>query len=438
MQGLGELMFRRLLTCVLLISISAISAINTPKARAETPAASPPLAMKVTNEEGYRIEEGFLRVKINSRLNLLQGIIVKKADAAGKLPIMLVSHGTLSSAKERQELTPRGANDSDVRLLRAYAQRGWLAVYILRRGYGQSDGPIPIPVTKCDGTPPTIQEFFDADADDLQATLASIGQREDADMSHIVTLGVSGSGLSVVALGTRNILGLKVIVNISGGLRTTSCSNAQNYQRLVDAARHYGAKSRVPNLWYYAETDDYAPGPTVAEMRSAFLEGGGYAKLTHYGTITDSVTGKEVDGHQLWSKRRLQIMIDIDNYMRSIGLPTWDVNEAKRLAEKIKVSANSLEGYLAAPGYKALAQSTTNNAGLGYFYGAATLEIAREGAITACKKYNPGHTCKIVDPPENEPAPSASTAPSKPESQDTTTTSLESRSNEEGLLDQGK
>ena len=68
--------------------------------------------------------------------------------------------------------------------------------------------------------------------------------------------------------------------------------------------------------------DEYVPGPTAAEMRSAFLEGGGYARLTHYGKITDSVTDKEVDGHQLWSKQRVQIMVDIDNYLRSAGLPT--------------------------------------------------------------------------------------------------------------------
>jgi hypothetical protein len=173
-------------------------------------------------------------------------------------------------------------------------------------------------------------------------------------------------------------------------------------------------------------------------MRSAFLEGGGYAKLTHYGKITDSLTGNEVDGHQLWPKRRVQIMIDIDNYMRSNGLPAWDINEGKRIAEKIKVSANSLEGYLAAPGYKALAQSTTNSAGLGYFYGAATFETAREGAIAACKKYNPGDTCKIVDPPESDPAPASSTLSSKPDNQDTTTTSLESRANEETHQEAGK
>lgn len=175
-------------------------------------------------------------------------------------------------------MTPRGAKDSNLRLLRAYAQRGWLAVYILRRGYGESDGPIPILATKCDGSFPTVQDFMGADADDLEATLASIGQRADADASRIMALGVSGGGLTVVALGARNIRGLKIIVNISGGLRTTGCSDVQNSERLIVAARHYGTKSRVPNLWFYAEEDVYAPGPTVHQMRSAFLEGGGYAK----------------------------------------------------------------------------------------------------------------------------------------------------------------
>jgi dienelactone hydrolase len=409
------------------------------KAKTETPASPSPLTIKVSNEEGYRIEEGFLRVKIKNRLVLLQGLVVKKADAVGKLPIMIITHGTNPSARARQEMTPRGAKDGDLRLLRAYAQRGWLAVFTLRRGYGQSDGPIPVAVTKCDGSSPTVQEFFDADADDLEAVLAHVAQRDDADPDRIMAFGVSGGGAAVIALGARNIPGLKVIVNVSGGLRTTECSDAQNSERLIEAARHYGTKSKVPNLWYYAETDEYVPGPTAAEMRSAFLESGGYARLTHYGKITDFETDKEVNGHQLWSKRREQIMVDIDNYLRSTGLPTWDINEAKRLAEKIKVSADRLEGYLAVPGYKALAQSTTNNVSLRFYYGAATLELAKEGALTACKKSNPEHICKIVDPPE-DPTPSGLTTASNPSKSDTrdTATSIEARPNEEVLEDARK
>ena len=100
-------------------------------------------------------------------------------------------------------------------------------IYILRRGYGQSDGPIPIPVTKC-GEP------SEADADHLEATLAYVREREDGDTSRIMTHGVCGSCLAVVALGARNIPGLKVvIINISDGLRTTGCSQAASSRQRV-------------------------------------------------------------------------------------------------------------------------------------------------------------------------------------------------------------
>ena len=79
-------------TLATLACIAAIAA--TPKAKTEAPVLPTPLAIKVTTEEGYRIEEGFLRATIKSRLVLLQGLVVKKADAAGKLPIMIVTHGS--------------------------------------------------------------------------------------------------------------------------------------------------------------------------------------------------------------------------------------------------------------------------------------------------------------------------------------------------------
>src|SRR5262249_764211 len=115
-------------------------------------------------------------------------------------------------------------------------------------------------------------------------------------------------------------------------------------------------------------------------------------------------------------------MVDIDNYLRSSGLPTWDINEAKRLAEKIKAPADRLEGYLAAPDYQALAQSTTNSAGLRCTYGASTLELAKEGALSACNKSNPEHICQIVDPPEGR-TPSGLTTASNPNKSKSSTTS---------------
>jgi len=395
-------MHRTAIPLALLLGTAAIAAAAAPKVKSKAPVAG--ALLKVTTEEGYHIEEGFLRVKIKGRLVLLQGLIVKKSDLAGKLPIMLATHGTTGAPKQRQDMTPRGVNDSNVRLLRNYARRGWLSIYVLRRGYGQSDGPTPVAKVKCDGTAPTLQDFMDADADDLEATLAYIGQREDADTSRVMALGVSGGGGAVVALGARNPPGLKIIVNISGGVHLSACNASKNSERMIETMRHYGTQSKVPNLWYYAETDHLFPGQTVADMRGAFLEGGGYAKLIHYPKLTDFKTNEEIDGHRLWSQRASTIIVDVDGYLRNNNLPTWDFNEVNALAKRIGIKNGTplpsiLEFYLASPDYKALAQSTTSETSLADTYDSATLEAAKQGAIAACQKSYSGHTCNIVDPP---------------------------------------
>ena len=51
-------------------------------------------------------------------------------------------------------------------------------------------------------------------------------------------------------------------------------------------------------------------------------------------------------------------------------------------------------------GYKALAKSTTGDF-IAYIYAAFTLELAKERAVAICQQRHPGHTCKIIDPPES-------------------------------------
>jgi len=360
------------------------------------PRSAMPSALHTTVEDGYRIEESFFNVTIGASSVLLQGLIVKRADAVGKLPIMLYTHGTTPSMEKRQEMSPRGIKDGSLRLVRDYARRGWLGVVVLRRAYGQSDGPDPVTGYKCDSSTPSFQDGMDAAADDLEATLNYVGRREDADTSRMMALGVSGGGGAVVALSARNIPGLKLVVNVSGGLALLNCD--KNSDRLVEAMRFYGARSRVPNLWYYAKTDSIFPEQTVVKMRTAFLEGGAYAKLVHYPALVTP----SMDGHNLWGKQTSMIMLDIDGFLRKHDLPTWDYSEARALVEKhgIKRWAHSIELYAAAPGYKALAKSMTSDF-IADTYASDTLEHAKERAVAVCQQRYPGHTCTVIDPSEN-------------------------------------
>ena len=315
---------------------AAVAAPKTPNHVTNPAPMTRPMPLRTTVEDGYQVEEGFFNVTIGTTLYLLQGLVVKKVAATGRLPIMLYTHGSTPSAKLRQEMTPRGVKDATLRLVRDYARRGWLAVFVLRRGYGQSDGPDPVTGFKCDSPTPSFADGMNMAADDLEATLNYIGRRDDADASRTMVLGVSGGGGAAVALSSRSIAGLQLVINVSGGLSLANCD--RNAERLIEAMRTFGTKSRVTNLWYYAKTDSHFPEETVSKMRAAFLEGGAYAKLLHYPRLTMPGT-ETLDGHELWSKMASTVMLDVDGYLRAHDLPTWDINEAKAFAEKHGIKA---------------------------------------------------------------------------------------------------
>src|SRR5262249_11755398 len=145
-----------------------------------------------------------------------EALIIKRAAAAGRLPLALIAHG--------KPTTQGRMSDQHVRdyLMQArdLARRGWLAAIVMRRGFGASDGPQPVPAS-CASTSLTAR--FDADADDIGAALAMIAQRPDADPARMIAIGVSAGGAAVTALAARNPTGLRGVVNVSGGLRFESC-----------------------------------------------------------------------------------------------------------------------------------------------------------------------------------------------------------------------
>jgi dienelactone hydrolase len=323
-------------------------------------------------------ESGFFRVTIEGRSVRLQGMTVKRADAPDKLPIALITHGKPPNLASMLNLEP-------AHLLgpaRDLARRGWLSVIVLRRGFGQSDGPMPRTMT-CAST--SFRERFSADADDLQATLELIAQRPDADPTRAIAIGVSGGGAAVSALGARNPKTLLGVINISGGLRFEKCSKDE---ALVEAFREFGARSRVPNLWLYAKNDSFFGPELVERMHNAFLDGGGDVKLVMYDALGN-------EGHWLFSNGRHQWLMELDAFLRYRKLPTWQPRDADVLMQKLaSKDRDFVERYLAAPSQRALARSTT-----GYMHmawGFATIELARARALEGCQKHMRSESCTIV------------------------------------------
>jgi dienelactone hydrolase len=328
-------------------------------------------------------ENGFFRVTIGGRSFRLEGLTVKRADANGRLPIALIAHGKPSNLQSMQDDHPKNY----IGVARDLASRGWLAVVAMRRGFGQSDGPMPSPMT-CRST--SFVGRFSADADDLQATLDFIVQRPDADPTRIIAIGASAGGPAITALSARHPMNLRGVINISGGLHMDSCPKDE---ALVQAFKEFGANSRVPTLWMYAKNDIFFGPEVVGRMHDAFLDGGADVKFVMFDPIGQ-------DGHTLFSTGagRNKWLPEMDGFLRFHDLPTWkkqDVDVLLKRLNSVERDRTFVESFLAAPFEKALAHVSSINF-LSGAWGSRTIGEARKYALDDCGKERPQHQCVIV------------------------------------------
>jgi dienelactone hydrolase len=328
-------------------------------------------------------ENGFFRVVIAGRTFRLEALTVKQAGTTGRLPIALIAHG--KPANLQGMLDDHATNFVEV--ARDLASRGWLAVAVIRRGFGQSDGPMPVPVT-CQTT--SFLPRFAADADDLAAALDFIAKRPDADATRVIAIGVSAGGPAVMALSARNPENLRGVINISGGLRMQNCPKEE---ALVQAFKEFGAKSRVPTLWMYARNDSFFGPDLASRMRDAFLDGGGDAKFVMFDAIGQ-------DGHTLFSSGagRFKWLQEMDGFLRFRALPTWQRRDVDALIKRFNGTERNrsfVEGFLAAPFEKALARVSQDNYMFGG-WGFKTIDDARKRALDGCGKQRPPDRCAIV------------------------------------------
>ncbi len=332
----------------------------------------------------FVIERTFFRTTIENRTVRLEGLVVKRSDLAGELPIALITHGKSSHLSDMLESkTADYAGPA-----RDLARRGWLAVVVMRRGFGQSDGPMAASVS-CATT--SFASRFAADADDLQGAIEAASKRPDADPSRVIALGVSAGGAAVVALAARNLPGLRAVVSVSGGLRMPDCPKEDV---LVSAYREFGLVSRVPNLWIYAKNDSFFGPELVERLQSSFLDGGGDVKLVMYEKFGN-------DGHSLFTAAagKLQWLMEMDAFLRFHGLPAArrdNVAELMKLLQLDQRQRGFVDRYLAAPTYKVMVRTPD---GKHHFtqYGATTLDRARNAALKSCQdRYKAAEPCRVV------------------------------------------
>jgi dienelactone hydrolase len=345
---------------------------------------------------------GLFPVTIGGNTVRLDGLVIKNSGAAGRLPIALFTNGGEATATAGTAVTA----SSYAHYARDLARRGWLAVVVIRHGFGKSEGAKPIPIA-CQAA--SLDAWATAAADDLQATIDYISLRPDADASKVIVIGSQIAGVAAVALSARNPRGLAGVIAISGGL--SSESNCPIKDILVDAYKNFGTKSRVPNLWIYSKSDKISDPDLADRMHAAFLDGGGDVKFVMF--YRDGDVGTAIFGQATRSW-----YTQMDGFLRANTLPTWNAANVKEVVQKLQITdskeKSDLEGYLiqnyfSAPGEKTIVFSPSAQAAwlhpkdnvaaaprlpVWIYTNAGSLDAAEKDALAACQKA--AQDCAIV------------------------------------------
>ncbi len=356
-------------------------------APADAPATS---GQPIKSEQELIEEHTFLTATGPRGTFRLEAFIVRPAKAEGKLPIALITHGKNLKAEDNQQLRA----DYYAPQARDFASRGWMSVVVIRRGYGQSDG-IPgvsrgAAYMGCQNA--DLVRGFDIEADDLAAALQVIAARPDADASRVIAVGQSLGGGAVLAFAARRPAGLIGVVNVSGGVWRSDGDGVCDFDAVASAMATFGARTRVPTLWLYAENDSLFPPAVVARMHAAYTEAGGLAKLWMFPPVLN-------DGHNLFADfgGRVKWLRALDRFMQAHRMPNTNVARVENVMTSIKLADNTrpvVEEYFSTPTPKLLVASPSGKVAF-WTANPADINGARKRALARCSE-KAGAECMVV------------------------------------------
>lgn len=226
-----------------------------------------------------------------------------KPPGDGPFPVLFMNHGKSGGSdahlQERARYTV---------LSKQFIRRGYAVVIPMRLGFAGSGG---IYVNShC-----RAEQNGDDQANSLFFAMQYAMKQPWADQQRVLLAGQSHGGLTAIAAGSHNISGVRGVINFAGGVNSRSKCDWQG--ALVDAFKNYGARSKVPTLWFYGANDSHF-GPKLAEdLYAAYTGAGGKAQLVAYGPFKNDAHPmvNSGDGVPIW-------LPETDRFLKTIGMPT--------------------------------------------------------------------------------------------------------------------
>lgn len=332
-----------------------------------------------------------LPVRIAGKDLTLDSYVIRP-DRPGRFPLVIMTHGTPGGWDDAffrniARRTPTAFNTPAV----ALAQRGYATLSVMRRGFGLSGGGYSEELLRpCD--------YLAAErvaADDIVVAMAAARREPWVDPDHILLLGHSTGGLTMLAVAERNPAGVVGVLNFDGGYHSMAKpGEACGPGRLVGTVAALGRTARVPALWLYAENDQ-SYGPELAhQMLAAYTAGGAPARLEilpPFGT----------DGHDLIVRAAADTWLPVvEPFLAGLKLPTAvtiDLPEPAPLRSPAGLSPDCRKAFA---GYVATRSDTKafaidDKGACGFASAGRTAAEARDRSVAECQGNSPGTACHV-------------------------------------------
>jgi dienelactone hydrolase len=260
---------------------------------------------------------GLVREPIALQITLPDGTkpnleaLVVRPDRPGRWPLVLMTPGT-------PRVAATGVGDRAPELLLtaavAFAQRGYAAVIVLRRGFGHSDGPYAESGGPCRS--PDYLSPGKASADDLLGALDSLRAQPWVDAQRVLLLGKSTGGLAVLAASARNPQGVVGVLDFAGGRGSSRPDFVCRPDQLIEAVEQYGSTAKMPSQWVWSENDHYFNPDLARQMLAAYTSHGASAQLAVLPPFGD-------DGHELLYDAPAEVWWPtVEPFLKTLNLPT--------------------------------------------------------------------------------------------------------------------
>jgi len=310
-------------------------------------------AVAVHAEVPFRQDHVFFPALIDGQSYRLEAMLYRPEDP-GRRPLVIFSHGRNGLASPRDPSMVFGYAE----LCRRLAADGHVVAYIIRRGYGNSDGP------DAELLDTAVLSGLEA-AKDYKAAVEYWRTMDYVLPNNIVLMGQSQGGWSVLACTNVAMPGVMGVVNISGGtnyrLMGTGAVTAAVQEHWVAGAGELGAGALVPSFWIYAVNDQSIPGATALRMFNQYTAAKGWGSMLMLPAFGSN-------GHGIVSqpdlfRTQLQDFLNLIGFEDSSGVPR--VLPPESGSSIVNLAATAAAGAVPAPSGGATPASANGGGGGG-------------------------------------------------------------------------